>query len=73
MLSLLWSSMYIYGLPTLPANAGDASSIPVSGKSPKEGNSNPLQYSCLGNPMDREACWATVRGGRKRVGYDLAI
>ena len=34
---------------------GDASSIPGSGKSPGEGNSNPFQYSCLGNSMDRGA------------------
>ena len=34
-------------------NAGDPGSIPGSGKSPGEGNGNPLQYSCLGNPMDR--------------------
>ena len=38
---------------TPPANAGDASSIPESGRSPGEGNGNLLQYSCLGNPMDR--------------------
>ena len=37
-----------------PANAGDAGSVPGSGRSPGEGNGNPLQYSCLGNPMDRE-------------------
>ena len=37
----------------LTANAGDAGSTAGSGKSPKEGNGNPLQYSCLGNPMDR--------------------
>ena len=42
------------------ANAGDASLIPGSGRSPREGNGNPLQYSCLGNPMDRRAWWATV-------------
>ena len=36
-------------------NAGDSGSIPGSGKSPGEGNGNPLQYSCLGNPMDRLA------------------
>ena len=36
-------------------NAGDLGSIPVSGRSPGEGNSNPLQYSCLENPMDRGA------------------
>ena len=36
-------------------DAGDAGSIPGSGRSPREGNGNPLQYSCLGNPMDRGA------------------
>ena len=43
------------------ANAGDEGSIPRSGRSP-EGNGNPLQYSCLGNPMDRGAWWAIVHG-----------
>ena len=38
-----------------PANAGDVGSIPGSGRSPGGGNGNPLQYSCLGNPMDRGA------------------
>ena len=37
------------------SNAGDPASIPGSGRSPGEGNGNPLQYSCLENPMDREA------------------
>ena len=37
-----------------PANARDVGSIPGSGRFPGEGNDNPLQYSCLGNPMDRE-------------------
>ena len=46
----------------LPANPGDASLIPGSGTSPREGNGNPLQYSCLGNPMDRRAWWASVHG-----------
>ena len=36
--------------------------IPGSGRSPGEGNGNPLQYACLGNPMDRGAWWATVHG-----------
>ena len=48
---------------TLLANADDikdAGSIPELGRSPGEGNGNPLQYSCLGNPMDRGAWWATV-------------
>ena len=43
-------------------NAGDPGSIPGSGRSPGEGNSNPLQYSCLENPMDGEAWLATVHG-----------
>ena len=43
-------------------NAGDVGSIPGSGRSPGEGNSNPLQYSCLENPMDRGDGQATVRG-----------
>ena len=46
----------------LPAYAGDLGSIPGSGRSPREGNGNPLQYSCLENPMDRGAWWATVHG-----------
>ena len=41
-------------------NAGDCSSVPWSGRSPVEGNGNPLQYSCLGNPMHRGAWQATV-------------
>ena len=41
-------------------NAGDLSSIPRSGRYPGEGNGNPLQYSCLENPMDGGAWWATV-------------
>ena len=46
-----------------PANAGDTREtglIPGLGRSPGEGNGNPLEYSCQGNPMDREAWWATV-------------
>ena len=43
-------------------NAGYWDSIPGMGRSPGEGNGNPLQYSCLVNPMDREACQATVHG-----------
>ena len=49
----------------LPANAGDVrdtGSIPGWGRSLEEGNGNLLQYSCLENPMDRRAWWATVRG-----------
>ena len=45
-----------------PDNAGDTGSIPLLGRSVGEGNGNPLQYSSLGNPMDRGAWWATVHG-----------
>ena len=55
-----------------PANAGDSHLIPGSGRSPREGNGNLLQYSCLGNPMDRGAwCTAEYRV-EKSVGHDLA-
>ena len=52
----------------LPANAGDARDAdltPGLGRSPGEGNGNPLQYSCLENPMDRGAWQAAVRGVTK--------
>ena len=51
--------------------AGDAGLIPGLGRSPGEGHGNPLQYSCLGNPMDKGAWWVTVQGCR-RVGHNLA-
>ena len=54
-----WSFQGGSMVKNLPANAGDASLIPGSGRSPGEGNGNPLQYSCLVNPMDR--------GGRKEL------
>ena len=50
-----------------PANAGDAHSIPGSGRSLGGGNGNPVQYSCLGNPMDRGTWQATVHEVAKRV------
>ena len=46
-------------------NAGVPGSIPGAGRSPGEGNGNPLQYSCLENPMDRGAWWAAVHGVAK--------
>ena len=49
-----------------PANIGDVRLMPESGRSPGEGNGNPLQYSCLGNPMDKGAWWATVHRVTKR-------
>ena len=53
-------------------DAGEADSIPRSERSPGEGNGHPFQFSCLGNPMDRGAWWATVHGVA-RVRHDLAI
>ena len=47
------------------ANAGDMCSIPGLGRSPGERNGNPLQYSCLGNPMDRGTWQATIQGVMK--------
>ena len=52
----------------LPANAGDVRDmglIPGSGRSPGDGQGNPLQYSCLENPVDRGAWWATVHSVRE--------
>ena len=63
-------SLYFFGCaPWLPCgshgkeyahNSGDLGSVPVSGRSPGEGNGNPLQYSCLETSMDRGAWWATI-------------
>ena len=52
----------------LPAIAGDMGSIPGLGRSPRGGHGNPLQYSCLENPIDREAWWATVHGFAEESG-----
>ena len=48
-----------------PADIGDTGTIPGSGRSPREGNGNPLQYFCLENPMDRGAWQAIVHGVAK--------
>ena len=50
-------------------NAGDLGSIPGLGRSPGAGNGNPLQYSCLENPMDGDA-WQVQSMGSQRVGHD---
>ena len=49
-------------LPANEGDAGDMGSMPGLGRSPGEGNGNPLQYSCPGNPMDSGAWWAIVHG-----------
>ena len=49
-------------------NSGDLGSIPGSGTFPGEGNGNPLQYSCLGTPMDRGACGLQFMGPQSQTG-----
>ena len=66
------SSQVVLVVKNLLANAGDIrdmGSIPGLGRSPGEGHGNPLQYSCLENPMDRGAWWITVHRSQ-RVGYN---
>ena len=64
----LSNNNYIRGFPsgsvvkTPPANEGDVGLVPGLRRPPRGGNVDPLQYSCLGNPMDRAAPWATVYG-----------
>ena len=55
----------VKNLPATAGNLRDEGLIPGSGKSPGGGHSNPLQYSCLENSMDREALWATIHGVTK--------
>ena len=67
----LIGSMFIWGFPgssevkASACNVGDLGLILGSGRPPGEGNGNPLQYSCLENPMDGGAWWATVHGVTK--------
>ena len=61
---LLCGSM-VKNSPVNTGNEGDIGSIPGLGRSAGEGNDNPLQYSCLKNPMDSGAFWATVHGVTK--------
>ena len=74
MRSYIWCIYVLSGFPggsvvkKLPTNAGDAKDSglnPGSGRAPGEGNGNPPQYFCLGNPMDRRAWRATVHGATK--------
>ena len=59
------ASLMTQMVKNLGSNAGDLGSIPGLGRSPGEGNSHPLQYSCLGNPTDRRAWLAAVYGVAK--------
>ena len=57
-----WVALMVKNLPANAEDSRNMGSIPESGRSLGEGNDNPLQYSCLGNPRDRGASWATVHG-----------
>ena len=68
-----WASQVVLVVKNPPANAGDtrdAGSIPGSGSSLRGGHGNPLQYSCLENPMDSGAWWSVQSNGSQRVGHD---
>ena len=62
---LPWASQVALVVKNMPANAGDSGLISGLGRSPGGGNDNPLQYSCLGNRMDRGAQQGTVHGVAK--------
>ena len=57
----------------LPANVGDTSLIPGSGRPREEGKGHPLYHSCLGNPMTRGAWWAIVHGVTKELDMTLKL
>ena len=63
--SSLWASQAAKSPAANAGDAGDAGSVPGAGRCPAEGNGNPPQCSCLGNPSDRGAWWATVHGVAK--------
>ena len=62
---LYWASLMSQMVKNLPAKEGDMGLIPGSGRSPGEGNGNPLQYSCIENLLGRGALWAIVHGVAK--------
>ena len=61
----IWASLVAQTVKASAYNVGDPGSIPGLERSPGEGNGNPLQYSCLENPMDGGAWWAAVHGVAK--------
>ena len=70
-----WTTYIVFDFPggsegkVSAYNVGDLGSIPGLGRSPGEGNGNPLQYSCLGNPMDGGTWWATLHGVAKSLAF----
>ena len=65
-----WANQVVQVVKNPLADAGDVGSIPELGRSPIVGNGNPLQYSCLENPMDREEPCGLQSMGLQRVGHD---
>ena len=63
----------VKSLPASAGDEGDTGSIPGAGRSPGGGNGNPLQYSCLGNPMDRDAWRATNPWNHRVHGHDRGL
>ena len=63
--TIFLTSLVAQTVKCLAYNAGDVGSIPGLGRFSGEGNGNPLQYSCLENPMDKGTWWATVQGVAK--------
>ena len=69
-----WGSFVVRNLPANTEETGDWGSVPGSGRSPGIGDSSPLEYCCLENPLDRGAWWATVRGvakNRRQLGAHI--
>ena len=65
----IWASQVALVVKDLPANVGDEGSSPRSGRSPGGGYGNPLQYSCLEDPMDKGAWWAIIIASQ-RIGHN---
>ena len=63
----MWASLLAQMVKESACNTGDPGSVPRLAKIPGDGNSSPLQYSCLENSMDRGTWWATVCGGGKEL------
>ena len=65
--SILTLSTMVKSPPANAGDAGDMGSVPGLGRSPRGGHGNPLQYSCLENPMDRGAWWAPILGVQSQI------
>ena len=68
----VWASLVAQTIKILPASAGDLGWVPGLGRSPGEGNGNPLQCSCPENSTDRGALWTTQSVGSRRIGQNWA-